>query len=168
MWGKTRFGKVRMPKKTPVEVLDDAFIIYITSRTFRLHVVGMLSMLYIYISICLSVCLSFCLSVCLSVFLSVCLSIYLSIYLFIYLSIYIYISISISIYIYAQPVLLYQTLILPTVIIEITGPEVPIIEPDVYEEVVIDVKEEVGLIRFNYFLKISIFVLACYNSKNTS
>ena len=54
MWGKTRFGKVSTPKKTPVEVLDDAFIIYITSRTFCLHIVGM-SNYYIYIYMCVCV-----------------------------------------------------------------------------------------------------------------
>lgn len=42
MWGKTRFGPLHTPTKTPLKVLDDAFIVYITSRTFRLHIVGML------------------------------------------------------------------------------------------------------------------------------
>ena len=40
---------MRRPTGTPLKVLDDAFIVYITSRTFRLHIVGMLIyMLYIH------------------------------------------------------------------------------------------------------------------------
>lgn len=40
---------MRNPTETPLKVLDDAFIVYITSRTFRLHTVGMLSyILYIH------------------------------------------------------------------------------------------------------------------------
>jgi hypothetical protein len=62
--------------------------------------------LSVYLSICLSVYLSICLSVylsiCLSVYLSICLSIYLSVYLSVYFSIclFLYLSISISVYLY--------------------------------------------------------------------
>ena len=56
MWGKTRFGAMRSPTETPLKVLDDAFIVYITSRTFRLHIVGMLSyLLYIQCIIALDI-----------------------------------------------------------------------------------------------------------------
>ena len=64
----------------------------------------------------------------------------------IYIYIYVYIYVYVYVYIF-KCVLLYWTLItLPIVIIESTGPDVPIIEPDI--EVIIEPGEEVRQIIF--------------------